>query len=191
MKKKQILIQLELAKELCAKHITCEPDIEKGISIAIDFFKKHYMSDYDLYPHHSFRDEMLFGDHVDWTQVKGIKRFKNIKPEVFEQFDIYQSQNKVRFYNAGEKQNDSPTIDDFYDFMWQFEGFKAYGYCRRPSSAPSIVIEGLEYHYKDGEPEDQTLVDALEDWCYKVRNRTWKAPNQFVANDKVIRCWWD
>ena len=191
MRKEQILKYLELAKQICEKQITCEPDIGEGLQIALDFFKRNYMSFYDIYPHHLERDVSLFGGPVDWTQVKGIKKFSGVDHEVFMNFDIFQSQTNVKFYNANERQNNSPTIDDFYEFMSAHEEFKAHGYCRAPSHKPTIVIEGLEFRYQEGQKEDQVMVDALENWCYKVRRVNWKAPDQFVANEKVIRCWWD
>jgi len=143
----------------------------------------------DLEKYIRYRDSLLFGGEIiDWTFTSSPKWFSGIMFDSL--FELLMLNKHRRVDCLDVRQNDSPTVGDFLNFLGGNEEFTAHGYAQKPGGDRDIVIEGLEYIIKDGEYR-QDLEDNLERWCYLTRKREWKAPDKFISNNEKIFCWWD
>lgn len=84
-----------------------------------------------------------------------------------------------KFADPQERQNDSPTIQKFYDFMVEHPEFTAHGYLiGLKRSDYRVSIEGLEGKPSDSESyTDFILFNRLAD--------------EFDVNMEYCRSWWD
>lgn len=87
------------------------------------------------------RDEIIFGEEVDWNGgvVGGHKPFKKLTVEKLEELI------EGNFIDIAGKQNNSPTAQQFLEFMKQHSGTTAHGYAISPLRDDyRVTIEGVE-----------------------------------------------
>lgn len=130
----------------------------------------------------SWRDEILFGAPVNWEEdgAGGIEHFQNATYEQIEQLVA------DNFADINEKQNDSPSIGTFLDFMHDFPGLTAHGYVVSPYRDDyRVTVEGLEFKGKIT-PEMRKVFSQ-----FKKRGPDWNSADEFELKPNYFRCWWD
>jgi hypothetical protein len=86
---------------------------------------------------------------------------------------------ELKFADPEERQNDSPTVREFCDFMEKHPEFKANGYTvdkSRPDYRVSVT--GLE--------GDAQSTESIEDFVRMFRNA-----DEFEQNMNHLYCWYD
>lgn len=85
-----------------------------------------------------------------------------------------------RFINLDERQNDSPTIAEFYEFMKDHPEVKAHGYVVDSSRDDyRVSIEGLEFN---GPVAMSTMLDFVKLCRYA---------DDFLCEQNELYSWWD
>ena len=121
------------------------------------------------------RDE-IFGGLLDSTNMGGIIHYTGLSASKLKTLI------KERFADPDETQNDSPTIQEFLDFMTEYPGFRAHGYIvEKERSDYRVSIEGLEW-----EDEDEIPVQALIDFAEMFR-----FADEFCLEKFNAYCWFD
>jgi hypothetical protein len=122
------------------------------------------------------RDSVLQID-VDWEdedQHGGIVDFDCI--------DIEQLAKLLdeRFINPDERQNQSPSVVQFFHFMTMHSAARAFGYAVSPLREDyGLVIEGLLVAPDDNTPE---IAAAFEEFCSQA---------DILEVGVTLRSWWD
>jgi len=121
------------------------------------------------------RDKIVFGEEVDWTKsCGGTFRYKDMSIDELEQLI------KNGFIDLDERQNDSPTVEEFREFMKKYPDALAHGYVvsnDRPDVR--VSIEGIEIAESDVTPE-----------IYKAFVGLCRLADEF-DDDGRLYSWWD
>jgi hypothetical protein len=105
----------------------------------------------------------------------GIARFISLTVEKLEELI------KRNFLNLDDKQNEAPTIQEFYELMKKYPCVKAHGYAvDKERSDYRISIEGL--HHVGNDISKELQLDFMK-LCRKADDLT--------CTDKKLYSWWD
>lgn len=122
------------------------------------------------------RDEILFGEEeVDWSKaIGGHKSFEKLTVEQLEELV------EGNFINLEGKQNESPTAQQFLEFMKMFPGTTAHGYAISPHRDDyRVTIEGVE---RKGINDTETQL-AFTRLCVYARD--------IKVTSTLLYCWYD
>lgn len=107
--------------------------------------------------------------------LAGTARFSGLTIETLEELI------KNNFVNLDDKQNEAPTIQEFYEFMKKYPCVKAHGYAvDRGRSDYRVSIEGLDHAGNDISKELQLDFIKL---CRKA--------DELTCTEKRLYSWWD
>jgi hypothetical protein len=122
------------------------------------------------------RDKIVFGEPFDWSQpTGGIARFRDLTLDRLEQLI------KAGFIDLDECQNDSPTTQEFLEFMQQYPKARAHGYViSNEREDVGAVIEGLEVDRAD------VTTELFRDFV-----RLCRYADEFDDCDAGLYSWWD
>jgi hypothetical protein len=85
-----------------------------------------------------------------------------------------------RFIDLSDRQNDSPTAQEFYEFIKDHPEVKAHGYViSKDRNDYRVSIEGLEF---DGVVSKTTMSDFVK-LC--------RHADEFTCEQNKLRSWWD
>jgi len=104
----------------------------------------------------------------------GIEPFRHISLDTLEELV------KENFINLEDRFNDSPSAEEFLEFMRKYPHVTAHGYAidiSRPDYG--ISIEGLE-------SRGSTSEKFKRDWVCEFR-----LADEFVYEEEYLYCWWD
>lgn len=91
-----------------------------------------------------------------------------------------------KFADPNERQNESPTIKEFYDFMVKYPEFTAHGYATT-----------LERYKWEGEGGYRITIEGLEGWVESSEAlsafiKTFQNADELDVDEyKSLRCWYD
>ena len=122
------------------------------------------------------RDEIVFGEAQDWTQsMGGIKCYQDLTLSELENLI------KEGFADPEETQNDSPSIQEFLDFMREYPFVRAHGYVvSNERDDVRVSVEGIEADRSDVTPE---FFRAFVQLC--------RYADEFDDSDAGVYAWWD
>ncbi|MCV3214498.1 hypothetical protein OGM63_13415 [Plectonema radiosum NIES-515] len=132
------------------------------------------------------RDEIVFGQRINWDEdFGGAERFQNLSLEQLEKLL------EEGFANPQEKQNFSPTIEQFYEFGKNCvaKGYNLVfiGYAISPDREDyRTSIEGIEVRVETELIEsriDANLRDEFEKFA--------QSADETEINFSVLYAWWD
>lgn len=131
------------------------------------------MDRYDFTLSAEMRDQIIFGEPIDWGQrPNGIEHFSNLDIATLKQL------NDLGYLNLKLRQNDSPTIGQFMEFMKEYPAVKCHGYVVSPfRNDYRVSIEGLECY---------TDLSDIQDDFEQFNNA-----DEFEASDERLYCWYD
>ena len=116
------------------------------------------------------RNQIIHGKPV----AKDAERFTGLSVEKLAQL-VHES-----FIELDERQNESPTVQEFGRFMVQHPEFTCHGYTIvKERDDYRVSIEGLEYN---GEVTKEQLI-AFTKFC--------KHADDFIVEDDNLYAWWD
>lgn len=104
----------------------------------------------------------------------GIARYSDVSLDVLEKLV------ELGFVNLLQTHNDSPTISQILDFMYDHSGFKAHGYVvdiKRPDYR--VSIEGIK---KVGKITKQDIIDFID---------LFKDTDDLIVNKDLLYCRYD
>jgi hypothetical protein len=123
------------------------------------------------------RRDFLLGIDGDWDEknaLGGIKSFGLIE------LDILEILFRERFIDPSDRQNESPTMQEFLGFMRKHPAAVAHGYAVSPNRDDyRVTIEGLRVPAKDVTWE---LEEAFAEFCGNA--------DELVTNGELYS-WWD
>ena len=121
------------------------------------------------------RDKLIFGKFEPRKYCGGIRQFDGMSLETL---DTLLANN---FADKEERQNESPTIAEFRNFMQKHHGYMAHGYTVELAREDyRVTIEGLE------KPEGYESAQELEDFVESFR-----FADDFAASNEHMFCWYD
>jgi hypothetical protein len=127
---------------------------------------------------HDYRQrDALLDITVDWEDEDnhgGIEYFDNIDVAMLSRLL------SERYINPNDRQNESPRVSQFYEFMKRYPAARAFGYAVSPLREDyRIAIEGLFVA-----PDDVTaeLRDAFGEFCANADE---------IETGVMLRGWWD
>lgn len=110
---------------------------------------------------------------ADWS-YGGCIHFKNLNNE---NFNLLAMENFIDPYDS---QNDSPTADEFREFINKYPEVTAHGYAVSPDRYDyRVTIEGIEYY---GIVSKEMLIDFINLCRYA---------DEFIIEDDMLYCWFD
>lgn len=120
------------------------------------------------------RDMVLFGTNYDETKYfGGARRFDELSVEELEYLI------KENFIDPDECQNDSPTTEEFLEYMKDHEQFVAFGYAISPDRGDyRITLEGIRSDVCFNDIDE--MIDFIDRFRYA---------DEF--NVKPPYVWWD
>lgn len=129
---------------------------------------------HDFNKNYERRDEILNID-VDWDNNNGgIERFENIDVKVLETLLL------EKFIDPSDRQNESPSVKEFYDFMCKYPQVLAFGYAVSPNRDDyRISIEGIYV------PQNKVTTKLKEEFRELSKNA------DEVYYDGELYAWWD
>lgn len=117
------------------------------------------------------RDQLL-GIKND-KYLGGIAHFKTLDLETLETLI------EEKFIDPNDRQNDSPTVLEFYNFMKKYPSVKAFGYAVSAKRDDyRISLEGLISEPTD----DEELINDFIRLCYNADE---------LETNMCLRAWWD
>ena len=122
------------------------------------------------------RDGIIFGDVLpDWAKREGdVIHFQNLNAEELQQLV------DKKYIELDENQNDSPSTEEFLDFMKKYPATTTHGYVVAPDRDDArVTLEGLAVDPADVTPE---LLRAFVDLC--------RLADEFDCCDRLF-AWWD
>lgn len=120
------------------------------------------------------RNEIIFGKHDDEKWIGGVRHFDNLTLSQLE------SLIKNNFIDLEDRQNYSPTAEEFLNFMQIHPDVTVHGYAvSHDRKDYRVSIEGLSFR---GEVCDNLLFDFIH-LC--------RLADEFVANRTELYSWWD
>ena len=85
------------------------------------------------------RDEIIFGKYEPEKYTGGIRRFENLSIDKLKKLE------ELNFIELNEKQNDSPTVKEFIEFMEKYQDYLAMGYVVSiKRSDYRVSLDGIE-----------------------------------------------
>ena len=121
------------------------------------------------------RDKLIFGKFEPRKYCGGIRQFEGMSLETL---DTLLANN---FADKEERQNESPTIAEFRNFMQKHPGYTAHGYTVELAREDyRVTVEGLEK--SEGYESAQELEDFIEAFRYA---------DDFTASKEHMFCWFD
>lgn len=123
------------------------------------------------------RDQIIFGE--DYNQEKyggGLRYFDELTISQINQLE------EAGIIDREDAQNDSPTAGEMIDFLRErkTDGWYVHGYCISPDRADfRITFEGVG---KKTAPSKQDIIDF---------SMMFRFADEFSANSKALRCWYD
>ena len=119
------------------------------------------------------RDILLKIEHQKY--MGGIARFVSLDLERLEGLI------KNDFVNLDDKQNEAPSIQEFYEFMKKYPCVKAHGYAvDKNRSDYRISVEGL--HHTGNDISKELQLDFMK-LCRKA--------DELICTEKKLYSWWD
>ena len=120
------------------------------------------------------RDEIIFGEHDVKAYYGGVRHFKYLSLDKFEQLI------DGNFINLKERQNRAPSVKEIYEFMKKYPSYTAHGY------AVSVMRDdyrvSLEGVFKDcGASSVQEFDEFTE---------LFKCADDFLTGT-IMYCWFD
>ena len=122
------------------------------------------------------RDELVFGEAQDWSKsMGGIKRYRDLTVDCLEKLV------KEGFADPEETQNDSPTTQEFLEFMQQYPKARAHGYVvSNDREDVGVTVEGLEVDRAD------VTTKLFRDFVQLCRYA-----DEFNDEENGLYSWWD
>jgi hypothetical protein len=123
------------------------------------------------------RDVLIFGEKTpNWSKCKGdVIRFQNLALSELETLV------KKGYIELDENQNDSPSTEEFLEFMRQYPATLGHGYVVAPDRDDErVTLEGIAVQRADVTPE---LFRAFVQLC--------RCADEFTDNDGGLYAWWD
>lgn len=106
----------------------------------------------------------------------GIIHFHNLPAAIISQLF------EENFLYKKERQNYSPSAEEFYNFMLAHPNMTAHGYMVSPDREDyRITIEGLECN-------NECAKDYMIDFAKFIAEYE---PDEYTINENNLRCWWD
>jgi len=135
------------------------------------------MSD-DLNKDWEMRDKIIFGRTIAWQGDEegrgGIERFEGL---TFKELKLLL---QLNFLDPEDRQNNSPPIWKFMEFMEQHPGTTAHGHVVSPTRADyRISIEGLEYK---GQCSTEMQLEFI---------KLFRGADSCDTDDTSLYCWYD
>jgi hypothetical protein len=121
------------------------------------------------------RDRMLFGHVIEWVEENGgVEHFRDLSVATLKELIAR------NFADPDERQNDSPSIGQFLQFLEKYPHVKAHGYAVSPNREDyRVSLEGVEY---DG-PVSAEL--------YRDFRALSSSADDFVCTHERLYCWYD
>jgi len=126
------------------------------------------------------RDRMIFNDEIRWRKG-AIRRFDDLN------LDMLRKLIKHNFISLEDKQNDAPTVFEFYNFITIYPQFLLGGYATDPYREDyrvSIDTISLKTTIKI----NSKLVREFERFFHLNRN---ESPDYFISEEKLLYSFWD
>jgi hypothetical protein len=120
------------------------------------------------------RDQLIFGDENENDWLGGVRSFDSLS--------VKQLKNLIQnnFIDLEDRQNSSPTVEDFFNFMKEHPEVKAHGYAvSHKRDDYRVSLEGLSFK---GNINHNLLLDFV-DLC--------RDADEFVADENELYAWWD
>ena len=105
--------------------------------------------------------------------IGGLVSFINLDLERLEELI------KNKFVKLDSRQNNSPTVQEFYEFMKKYPHTKAHGYAKSDEDG-RVAIEGL--HYTSPRISKDLQLDFMK-LC--------RSADSLTCTDKKLYSWWD
>lgn len=121
------------------------------------------------------RDEIIFGEYKpDDYKFGGVKQFSGLPLETLKLLI------EEGFLDPEDCQNNSPSAEEFMNFIEQHPDFTAHGHAVDSTRDDyGVTIEGIElFGARSRETEREFVMFSQH-------------ADDFVFNDKALFCWWD
>lgn len=119
------------------------------------------------------RDRIVYGKSQEWDKTD-YNSFHGLNTKSLKQLL------DEKLINPEETQNDSPSIQEFYDFMAKYPGCTAHGYVIGPPRDDNrISIEDITY---DGPINDEMREEFIAMFRYA---------DEFECSKTTLYCWYD